>query len=142
MFKKAEKLLSFIITVLLVTGLATSPLYAMSNDPTMLEPRWTNATRVVLSMGLNSDKISLSVTIAGHSGTTYSNGKVTLEKLVGSSYVEVESWSGLSSSSAIFLFGDSSVKKVSGTTYRLRVSIKATRNGVSETITESREVTC
>ncbi len=146
MFKKANKVLSVVFIFIFVVSMMVHPLNAMSYDEHItrevggVEPRWANVISTSLILNLNEPTIQLSITMGGRSGTTYNHGTVVLEKISGSNCGIVQTWSDLSSNSAVFQFKDSTITRTSGT-YCMTITINAVRNGVSETITASKEST-
>ena len=156
MFKKTNKILSAIIILTMIFGVAVQPLYAVGSAEINavgsaeinavgnhgIEPYWLHAMTVSLTLGLNSPQININITVTGRTGTTYKNGKVVLEKVIGSKTEPVKEWTGISSNTAVLQFKDTSVTKDSGTTYRLTFTVTTVRNGVTEDITQTREASC
>lgn len=148
MFKKTNKILSAIIILTMIFSMAVQPLYAVGSAEINAvgnpgaEPYWLHAMGVSLTLGLNSPQININITVTGRSGTTYKNGKVVLEKVIGSKTEPVKEWTGISSSTAVLQFKDTSVTKDSGTTYRLTFTVTTVRNGITEDITQTREASC
>ena len=141
MFKKRNKIFSVIITVSLLLSLMTHTISAAYvDDGIVIQPQWQNVTNMVLILTLDNPEIYLKVTVTGLLGTTYQNGTVVLEKISGSNCGIVKRWSGISSSSNILTFTDNSATRTSGT-YKLTFTATAIRNGISETVSKSKEAT-
>lgn len=103
----------------------------------IISPYWNNASDVTVQLKKSSDNfISATARVVGLKGTTYSNGTVTLDKIVGTNTIAKRRWSGLSSSSQNFIFNEKALAYESGT-YRISITITATLNGKSEVITKS-----
>ena len=146
MFKKQSKLFSFILTCTVLLSMLITPLKAvesrvdapLSQYGTSVQPRWSNVVSNTMTLGPSNGKIYISIIFGGYSGTTYSNGTVVLQKINGSKITLIATWRNLSSSSPVFEFTDNTKSYTAGT-YRIAVTITATRNGVSETITLDKE---
>lgn len=133
-----KKTISLILALIIVMiSLAIGINANEKSNSINMEPRWENALSIRLSIVFNSP-LEVSTSIAGKSGTTYSNGTLTLEKISGANCGVVETWTGLSSNTPVLIFGDTSIAPSAGT-YRLSLTITATCNGVSEIIESSKE---
>jgi len=146
MFKKTNKFLSAVLVVIFVATLMTNSAFAMNNNETAttnsgIQPRWANVLTTTLFLDLEGSLIDVGVTMAGPTGTIYTNGTLVLEKISGSNCGVVETWEDLSASTPYFRFDDTSEDPTSGT-YRLTITIDTERNGVFETITFSKESSC
>ena len=133
------------LTLILVAFLVFVPAFStnayasnISNDIS-IEPRWQHASTAKLTLDL-INPIKVSIMIFGYTGTVFSNGILTLEKISGSNCGVVETWTGISSNTSVLQFNDTSDTPSVGT-YRLTLTIIATRNGISEEIEVSKEAT-
>lgn len=148
MLKKYRKFFSVVLICAVLMSMFITPLKAidvgMDNAEiqmdSIVQPRWTNVYVTDITLGHNDGKIDISITMSGYSGTTFSNGTIVLQKVNGSSLSLIKTWRNLSSDSRDFEFTDNSKSYTSGT-YRVAITITATRNGVSETITLDEEST-
>lgn len=146
MFEKAKKFFIAFLSVLLAVSMVTAPVcadgvdFGTASDDPGIEPRWQNTMATAAALDFDGSTIYISFSVTGYSGTTFSNGTVTLLKYSGDNVGVVKVWTGLSSNSNIFDFSDDSLTATSGT-YRVHLSITATRNGVSETITAKKDRT-
>ena len=141
MFKKNTKILSTALILILLSTLMTHPIYAATNygEP-LIEPQWKNTTGLNITLNVNNPQINLSIIATSYAGTTYNNGVAVLEKISGSNCGTVKTWTGISSNTSILSFSDNTVTRTSGT-YRLTFTVTTVRNGVSETISASKEAT-
>lgn len=134
---KIRKISTVILSVVIVLSYLTLPISAVLNtNQTLVQPRYTNASSVSVKLSKSNGKIVIKITVVGYSGTTFSNGNVSLYKTSGSNTGLVKSWTRLSSSSSIYIFSDNSTTAESGS-YTVYFSIKAVRNGVVESISTS-----
>ena len=101
----------------------------------VIVPFWDNAQTIALNLAFSGSGATGSAVINGKAGTTKITATLTLEKLVGTKYVFVDSWSGSSSSSTLAFSGTAS--GITSGTYRLTCVSNVTRNGSVETITNS-----
>lgn len=138
---KNYRILTLLLTVLLITSGTILPSYAAITDvPETIVPFWTNASNVIVDLKKASGKVVITITVNGLSGTKFSSGEVALLKTSGTNTGLVKSWDRLYSNSATYVFTDSSTTATSGT-YKVNFSIKALRNGVGETISGSDTLT-
>ena len=141
MSKKLNKIIAIALNLVLLFSFMTHPLYAATRqEETPIMPQWQNATNMILSVDLTSPQIKVSATVTGFLGTTYSNGSAVLEKISGSNCGTVKTWTNISSNTPVLQFTDNTVTRTSGT-YRLTFTVTTVRNGVSETISSSKEAT-
>ena len=140
MFKTKRKILSVILALVLTSLTMAQPISAAIVDESIIEPQWQNATNMVLVVGVNTPQIQVKVTVTGRTGTTYHSGTAVLEKISGSNCGTVKIWTNISSNTPVLQFTDNTVTRTSGT-YRLTFTVTTVRNGVSETISASKEAT-
>lgn len=150
MSKLKNKTITSIISLVSLCAMISQPLCAAECeqyvDPTpsstqsTIVPYWNNVRSVMFTHDVENSNIYIKLTITGIAGTTYKNGTVTLEKISGSNTGVKRTWKNLTSSSNVFSFSDNSYPASSGT-YRATFSIDAVRNGVSENITRSKDLT-
>lgn len=153
MLRKNNRIKAIILCCLLCsTALATMPCNAaeqsmiappnsVEDSYSIISPCWSNVRSLNIKIEKDTNNnVVVYVTITGESGTTYRSGRITLEKVTSSETVPINSWGGLSSSSSMFNFKKTSAQKASGT-FKVSVSIVATKNGKSEVITGSQTVT-
>lgn len=134
-----SRVLLLILCTCIMLGTVHIPLTAAApNIASGIQPFWVNVANVSLSMSYSSGKINWVGQIKGLSGTNSIVASYTLEKKGSNGgYTFVDSWQNLKSSSSI-LISNGSTSGTAGT-YKLTVSITVTRNGVTETVTDSLE---
>ena len=138
---KFKKILTVILSAVLVMSHLVLPTSAaIKDDENIVQPMYTNASDVNVTLSKSNGKIVIKITVVGYSGTKFSSGEVALLKTSGSNTGLVKSWDRLYSNSATYVFTDSSTTATSGT-YKVNFSIKALRNGVGETISGSDTLT-
>lgn len=149
MFKKMRRISTLILMFIVMISMAAQSLSAATIDteeiiqPTAVEPRWRNISYVGLNLNLSDpDEIYFTVNISGYSGTTYTNGTVTLADVTDGEIDQIDQWSGLSSDTATFEFEGRSIPPVEGRTYRLTITITTIRNGSREMIVQYIDRTC
>lgn len=135
-----------IVCLFVALLLSTNSIFAFDDTSVLataesqIQPRWSIVNDVEIALGSYNSKIDINIRISAPTGTTYSNGKIVLTKTSGSDIGEVKTWSGQSSSVPYFEFNDNSLYYTRGR-YNVKITITATRNGVSETITQSKNIT-
>ncbi|MCM1269874.1 MAG: hypothetical protein NC122_00250 [Faecalibacterium sp.] len=148
----SKKVLSFIMAVLIALSMLFVQVGAVDADETQEEiqnvnigtvsPQWDNVRSSYLKLDLSKKTISLRVNVQSANSAKYKNGTVTISKYSGGKYVTVKKWTGLSSSSSIFLFSNSELSATSGVKYKLSVSITAYTSSKSEVVSLSKVATC
>jgi hypothetical protein len=104
-------------------------------------PFWANVSSIVVSMPLSGTTATCKVTINALSETTSIVADVYLYKKTASGGYTLEtSWLDESSSSSVFTFSET-YTVISGATYKLSVTAGVTRNGTTETVSNSFERT-
>jgi len=146
MFTKKRKIFTAILSLILAVSISASPVCATGVDLCAvvnpdIEPQWTNVSSTSVNLSFDGAVIVISIRAYGKSGTTFSNGTITLTKLTGENIGPVIQWTNRSSSTSTFSFDNDDFSANSSGRYKLSFSIIATRNGVSETITGSKEAT-
>lgn len=147
MFKKSKKIFTAILSVFLAVSMTAAPVCANGVDARAvitepgIEPQWQNTMATAATLDFYGSTIYVSFSVTGYSGTTFSNGIITLLKLTGDDVGVVKRWTGLSSDWNLFTFSDDSATATSSGMYRVHLSIIATRNGVSEEITAKKDRT-
>lgn len=146
MSTKKRIFLKSIVCLLVTLLLSTNSIFAfddasvIATAESQIQPRWSIVDAVEIILDSYNSKIDITIRINSATGTTYSNGKVVVTKTSGSDIGEVKTWSGLSGSQSTFAFDDNSLYYTRGR-YNVKITITATRNGVSETITQSKNIT-
>ena len=111
---------------------------ASVNDGTIgFTPYWINVNDMSLDVYLENGNVVCVGTITGASGTTKIDATYTLERKTLFGWSSVTSWTKSSSNSTLLFSGSASGS--TGNTYRLSVTAKVTRNGVTETVSTSVE---
>ncbi len=140
---KAKKIAKMLAAAMLAGAVTVSPIAAMEQititDPPGIELLWDNAYTEEVDFNITNNKLYISIYIPGKSGTTFTNGTITLEK-VGSQGGVVREWTNLSSTSNTFTFTNNTYTPIKGG-YTLSYRITAVRNGVSEVIYGSKSLT-
>lgn len=146
MSTKKRIFLKSIVCLLITLLLSTNSIFAfddasvIATTESQIQPRWSVVNDARITLDSVNSKISIYIRIFAPAGTTYSNGKVVVTKTSGSDIGEVKTWSGLSGSQSTFAFDDNSLYYTRGR-YNVKITITATRNGVSETVTCSENIT-
>ncbi len=148
----SKKFLSFIMAVLIALSMMIIQVEAVNAEEYQeqiqnanlgtVSPLWTNVGNAYLKLDFNKKIISLRVMLQSANAAKYKNGTVTISKYSGGKYVPVKKWTGLSSSSSIFLFSNSELSATSGVKYKLSISITAYTSSKSEVISTSKVATC
>lgn len=103
--------------------------FAQTAEGTTIQPRYTSIQNHSLSLYISSGKASVSGSTTGYSGVSETHVKCNLEKLSGSYWVQLQSWSSTQSGTYASTSGEYSV---SAGTYR----VMGTHRCDSETITD------
>lgn len=146
MSTKKHIISKLIVCLFVALLLSTNSIFAFDDTSVLataesqIQPRWSVISGVNIDLSSYNSKIDIYIKINSATGTTYSNGKVVLTKTSGSDIGEVKTWSGLSSNGPNFEFENNSLYYTRGR-YEVKITITATRNGVSETITYSDSAT-
>lgn len=111
-----------------------------STEDTNKLPEFYNIAGVIINVKFGQPKLFISVTIGGYYSTTYTDGKIKLEKLNGADTVTVKEWTNLSSSGYLFKFTDESVIASPGK-YRLSISVTTIKDGIREVVSGYIDVT-
>ena len=138
-----KKITKTLAAAILAGAVTVSPVAALEQititDPPGIELLWNNAGTETCTFNIVNNKLNISILIPGKTGTTFTNGSVTLEK-VGSQGGIVREWTNLSSTSNTFTFTNNTYTPTKGG-YSLTYRITAVRNGVSEVIYGSKSLT-
>lgn len=146
MFKKARKIFTAILSLVLAVSMIAAPVCANGIDVRAvalepgIEPQWKNVGAATVALGFDGSTIVISTVVTAYTGTTFSGGVVLLTKLTGEGAGTTTRWTGLSSSTNIFKFSNYSLTATRGL-YRLNFRLIATRNGVSEVINLYKDAT-
>lgn len=99
------------------------------------EPRYSDNCTITLGLTYSSSGASCYAKIKGSAGTTgISNCTLSLEDSSGN---VVKSWTNLSVSGSILSVSKTTSSVVKGETYTLSITATVTRNGTSETVSDS-----
>ena len=152
MSKIRPKFIVAFLSIAMLFSIAVCPMYAvessnqednieiiLNNNETGITPYWDNVNRATLSFSRANSNFLVSLSITGRSGTTYKNGTITITCLT--LPLAPIFFTGLSGSSSSFTFVDNSKPATVSGTYRVSYSIDAVRNGISETISDYRDLT-
>ena len=147
-----KKLLSLIMAVLIVLSMLVIQVGAIreeesheqikSINSSTASPLWDNVNTSNLALTFSNKKIYAKINMTGIKGTKYKNGTVIISKYNGSKYVPVKKWTGLSSTTNVFLFSNSELSAVSGVKYKLSITITAYTSSKSEVISLNKIATC
>lgn len=146
MSTKKRIFLKSIVCLLVTLLLSTNSIFAFDDAPVIataesqIQPRWSIVYNAEMTLNSNNSKMNIHIKVFAPAGTSYSNGKVVVTKTSGSDIGEVKTWSGLSSSGPNYEFNDNTLYYTRGR-YNVKITITATRNGVSETVTCSENIT-
>ena len=146
MSTKKHIILRFLLCLIIAVTLSTNSVLAfdntaiIDNTASQIQPRWSVVNTVEITLASTNSKLDIYIRIDSSTGTTYSNGSVVVTKTSGSDIGEVKTWSGLSCSRPAFEFEDNTLYYTRGR-YNVKITITATRNGVSETVTQSKNIT-
>ncbi len=133
----------FLVAILLlimsnVSVLAQTPSNSLreSNVKMPIAPQWTNVNNIWLDIYFDDGQAECSGIIAGVSGTSNMSATFKLERKGILGWSHEKSWDKSSSSDTLTFYGTDAVSKG---TYRLSVTAKVTKNGVTETVSTSVE---
>lgn len=125
-------------TIILSMLFLSIPVYALSYEfaePVVIEPFWDNVDRINMSLSSSGSTAFCDVTIRGRSGATHISATITLARVnPNGTRTIVRTWSASSASSSLAFTGSNVIN--SGSTYRLTVSARVTRNGFTELVTD------
>lgn len=148
----SKKFLSFLMALLIALSMMVINVGAVSaekpqekiqnTNSSVVSPLWNNARLQKSELGFANGKIYTKIILSGIAGTKYRNGTVTISKYNGERYVPVKKWTGLSSTSKIFLFINSELSAISGVKYKLSITITAYTSSKSEVIKTSKVAIC
>ena len=100
--------------------------------------RWSNLVSILVVLGFDNGKGSLSATVIAQPETSRITGSALLERLNSdNTYTKIESWDGLSSSGDTMRFS-ANYYVARGYTYRFTFTATAYINGVGETASISK----
>ena len=152
MSKIRSKFMAAFLSVAMLSTIAVCPIQAaessnqedhieiiLNENGSSIVPYWNNVNTVTLTFDRANSNFLVSITVAGRSGTTYKNGTVSITCLT--LPLAPILFTGLKGSSSLFTFTDNSKPASLSGTYRVSFSIDAVRNGASETITGSKDLT-
>lgn len=152
MSKTRSKFIAAFLGIAMFSSVAVCPMQAaessnqedhveiiLNNNETGITPYWNNVNRATLAFSRANSNFLVSLTITGREGTTYKNGTITITCLT--LPLAPILFTGLSGSSSLFTFTDNSKPATLSGTYRVSYSIEAVRGGVSETISDYRDLT-
>lgn len=152
MSKTRSKLIAAFLGIAMFSSVAVFPMQAvestnqeehiqiiLNENESGIVPYWDNVNRATLSFSRANSNFLVSLSITGRSGTTYKNGTITITCLT--LPLAPILFTGLSGSSSSFTFVDNSKPATLSGTYRVSYSIDAVRDGVSETISDYRDLT-
>jgi len=101
----------------------------------LAEARWTHLRSISLNLSRSNNTVTSTVSVMGHAGTTRILASFVLERLVDGQYRLVTAWTDSTNSSA--LINTRQTSNCPAGTYRLRVTVTVTRDGSSETVSDS-----
>jgi len=124
---KLRHIVAFLIIGILIAGVSVT-IYA----------RWQNVTSLSVGLSFNNDKGSLSGSVIGYSGTTRITATAVLDRLNSNgTYTQMYSWNNLSSNNNYLIFNQT-YYVARGYTYRLTFTPTVYKDGVGETVTDSK----
>lgn len=134
-----KKVLAAILSVCVMLSITVVPVSAVEQGIIGIQPLWTNTNSINLALSYSGSTATWSGVIQGQPGTTKIEATFTLaKKNTNGTYTNLKSWTA--SSSNFLLSATNTYSSVSsGTTYRITVTSKVTRNGTTETVTTSHE---
>ena len=151
-----QKVLAAILFVCVTIGVIGSPVAAAVDDeygwtgvqvPVMADlevmpgyieiaPLWEIISTLRLDMSFNNGVITSNGSVSGRAGTTSISATYTLERQqANGTFQRVDSWSA--NSNSMILTSSRTTSNMIRGTYRLSVTVTATRNGVVETASET-----
>ena len=131
--KKITKTLALTFATLLsLSAVPPQQVIAVEGQYIAIDSLWQNTSSATASVSRNSN--SLMATVTGANGITRITATVRLQRQVGNSWTNVQTWSNLSSNSSTLSFTET-VSLTAGGTYRATITANVTRNGVTETVT-------
>lgn len=135
MTKRISLALLCVCLVIGMTGLTTT---AAAAEPYQveIEPFWQNVAAITLNMSRNGGTVTSMGQILGQAGTTAISASFTLARQnANGTFTNVDSW--ITNSSSMATSSSRSTTGQSAGTYRLSVTVRVTRNGTVETVSES-----
>ncbi len=145
-----SKFIAIVLSIATLSSIAVLPFYAIDNiesnsnteivlNESGITPYWDNARMVTLTFDRANSNFLVKLTITGREGTTYKNGTISITCLT--LPLAPILFTGLSGSSSLFSFVDNSKPATVSGTYRVSFSIDAVRNGVTEKISDYKDLT-
>lgn len=104
-----------------------------------VEPRWSNTSLVIMQHGYFNGSAECVIEIDGYSGAKISNVDIRLDKVVGTTLINVASWNNLSSGQ-YFEFLETVPNVDLYCTYRLSFTAEVYRNGTVEPLNMHKDV--
>ncbi len=132
-----KKMISVILACVLIitTGMSTSAAL-----PETIEPLWDNIATIVNDMSFNGTSGNASASIVGKSGTTKITGTLTVYRQSGDNWIYVGQDSDTVTTGYMALSVD--FNGYSEVNYKSVFSITVTRNGMSESESDTAYKTC
>ena len=137
MRKRVAILLVCVCLVIGVVGISSTA--AAVDFPYMgIDPFWTNTASIRLDMNLSNGNIISNGSVTGQNGTTGISATFTLSRQnANGTFTVVDTWSATHGASTMILTSSRTTAGQSAGTYRLSVTSRVTRNGTTETVSES-----
>lgn len=152
MSKVRSKFIAALLSIAMLSSIAVCPMYAvessnqedhieivLSENESGIVPYWNNVSSTTLIFDRANSNFLVRLRISGREGTTYKNGTITITCLT--LPLAPILFTGLSGSSSLFSFVDNSKPATVSGTYRVSFSIDAVRNGVTEKISDYKDLT-
>lgn len=152
MSKIRSKFITAFLSIAMLSSIAVCPMYAsessnqedhieilLNENDSEIVPYWNNVSSVSLVFDRANSNFLVSLRISGRVGTTYKNGTISITCLT--LPLAPILFTGLSGSTSVFSFKDNSKPATLSGTYRVSFSIDAVRDGVTEKISDYKDLT-
>ena len=141
MVKRVSLVLLCVLVIVGISGFSSPNVTAKTNEsalaPLVLEfvPFWQNAATITLDMSLSGGNLRSSGVVTGQAGTTGITANFTLERQnANGTFSQIDRWSANNGASPMVLSSSRSTASQTAGTYRISVTARVTRNGVTETV--------
>ena len=143
MKKKVSIVVLCVCLVVGVVGLSPSATAAELPPYMGIDPFWDNTASISLIMSFSNGRITSEGTVIGQNGTTGITASFTLSRQnANGTFTVVDTWSAVNNSTmTMFLSSSRTTANQTAGTYRLSITTRVTRNGTTETVSESHTMT-
>lgn len=135
-----KKIISILLTCVVI--LSVMPVAIYGAVPEHIVPMWDNARTFTADLSFSQTTGDVTVTIMGQSGVTNISAEVKLyyKNTSGSWVEEPKDWDY--NVNQMYLSITESFTGVAGREYKIEVEVNVKKNGITETLTETRTAVC